>query len=94
MLRDLSVQTRLLLIVDPDGVIRDINPQTLAMFGWSREEMVGSGVERLVPTSSRSGHEQHRRRYGQAPRARPMGQGASSCRRCARTARRSRWRSV
>ena len=63
------------LIVDSDGVIRDVNPQALAMFDWSREEIEGSRVERLIPAASRSRHERHRLRYGQAPRARPMGQG-------------------
>ena len=64
-----------MLIVDSSGVIRDLNPQALSMFGWSREEMVGSGVERLVPAASRGRHERHRRRYAEAPRPRPMGQG-------------------
>ena len=63
------------LIVDAKGVIRDVNPQARTMFGWSREEMEGSRVERLIPAGSRSRHEQHRLRYGEAPRARPMGQG-------------------
>ena len=45
------------------------------MFGWSREEMEGSRVERLVPAAVRSLHERHRRRYGEMPRPRPMGQG-------------------
>jgi PAS domain S-box-containing protein len=45
------------------------------MFGWSREELDGSPVERLVPAASRDRHERHRRHYGEAPRARPMGQG-------------------
>ena len=64
-----------MLIVDSEGVIRDLNPQALAMFGWRREEMEGSRVERLVPAASRSRHEQHRRHYAEAPRSRPMGQG-------------------
>ena len=64
-----------MLVVDSDGVIRDLNPQALSMFGWSREEMEGSGVERLVPAASRSRHERHRLRYAEAPRPRPMGQG-------------------
>lgn len=64
-----------MLIVDSGGVIRDLNPQALSMFGWSREEMEGSGVDRLVPAASRSRHKRHRRRYAEAPRARPMGQG-------------------
>ena len=64
-----------MLIVDSEGVIRDLNPQALSMFGWSREQMEGSRVERLVPTASRGRHEQHRRHYGEAARPRPMGQG-------------------
>ena len=64
-----------MLVVDADGVIRDLNPQAILMFGWSREEMDGSGVDRLVPAGVRSRHGQHRRRYVEAPRARAMGQG-------------------
>ena len=64
-----------MLIVDSKGTIQDLNPQAVAMFGWSREELDGSPVERLVPEASRGRHERHRRHYGEAPRARPMGQG-------------------
>ncbi len=64
-----------MLVVDSEGVVRDLNAQALSMFGWSREEMEGSGVERLVPADSRSRHERHRRGYAEAPRPRPMGQG-------------------
>ena len=64
-----------LLVVDSGGVIRDLNRQALAMFGWSREEMVGFQVERLVPAASRSRHQRHRQRFGEAPYPRPMGEG-------------------
>ena len=64
-----------MLIVDPGGLIRDLNPQALTMFGWRREEMEGSGVEMLVPAASRTRHEGHRLGYADAPRPRPMGQG-------------------
>ena len=64
-----------MLIVDWEGMIRDLNPQALAMFGWGREEIEGSPVERLVPAASRGRHQQHRRHYVKAPRPRPMGQG-------------------
>lgn len=63
------------LIVDSDGIIRDLNLQALSMFGWSREEMLGSPVERLVPKANSRGHQEHRRRYNAAPKARPMGVG-------------------
>ena len=64
-----------MLIVDSGGVIRDLNPQALKMFGWNREEMEGSCVEMLVPAAGRARHEHHRRHYAEAPRPRPMGQG-------------------
>lgn len=64
-----------MLVVDREGVIRDLNRQAIAMFGWSREEIEGSPVERLVPAASRNLHRGHRRRYAEAPRTRPMGRG-------------------
>ena len=64
-----------MLVVDPEGVIRDLNRQAVAMFGWSREEIEGSPVERLVPAASRDLHRSHRRRYAEVPRPRPMGRG-------------------
>ena len=63
------------LIVDRQGVIRDLNPQALSMFGWSRDEMVGFPVERLVPRANRGRHARSRGHYVKAPRPRPMGQG-------------------
>jgi len=64
-----------MLVVDADGVIHDLNRQAVAMFGWSREELEGSEVERLIPDASRGRHRRHRRRYGESPRPRPMGEG-------------------
>ena len=64
-----------MLVVDADGVIRDLNPQALALFGWNRDEMEGFTVERLIPAPVREQHQGHRRRYAEAPRPRPMGQG-------------------
>jgi len=64
-----------MLVVDADGVIRDLNRQAVAMFGWSREELEGSEVERLIADASRVRHRRHRRRYGESPKPRPMGEG-------------------
>ena len=64
-----------MLVVDADGVIRDLNRQAVAMFGWSREELEGSEIERLIPDASRDRHRRHRRRYGESPKPRPMGKG-------------------
>ncbi|MYA63571.1 MAG: PAS domain S-box protein [Gemmatimonadetes bacterium] len=64
-----------MLVVDADGVIRDLNRQAVTMFGWSRQELEGCEVERLIPGASRGRHRRHRRRYGESPRTRPMGEG-------------------
>lgn len=64
-----------LIIVDAAGVIRDVNPQVEALFGWAREELLGEEVEMLVPKGMRKTHHQHRRRYARSPHARPMGVG-------------------
>ncbi len=64
-----------LVIVDSRGVIRDVNSQVEALFGWAREELLGETVEMLVPEGLRAGHRQHRERYGRSPHARPMGVG-------------------
>lgn len=63
-----------MLIVDREGVIRDLNPRAVAMFGWSREELEGSSVERLVPMASRRRHRKHRENYVNSPPSSPMRQ--------------------
>ncbi len=63
------------LVVDSEGVIRELNPQVEALFGWSREDLLGQPVEMLVPEAQRQAHEHHRRGYAASPHARPMGAG-------------------
>jgi len=64
-----------MLVVDSEGMIRDINRRAAVLFGWSREEIEGSVVERLIPAASRDAHRRHRHHYGEAPHSRPMGHG-------------------
>ncbi len=64
-----------LLIFDAEGVVRDVNPQVEALFGWAREELLGENVEMLVPRGLRQRHRQHREGYARSPHARPMGVG-------------------
>jgi PAS domain S-box-containing protein len=45
------------------------------MFGYAREELVGSLVEMLVPEAKRQAHAQHRSHYATTHIARPMGLG-------------------
>ena len=45
------------------------------MFGWSRDELVGESVEKLVPGALRDDHRRHRSAYRRDPSSRPMGVG-------------------
>jgi PAS domain S-box-containing protein len=61
------------LVVDSGGAIVFANAQAEMLFGYSREELIGSSIERLVPERFREGHTGLRGGYWHAPRARPMG---------------------
>lgn len=63
------------LVTDRNGLIVFANDQADHLFGYEREDLVGSPIERLVPERYRAGHEDHRHRYVAAPQARPMGIG-------------------
>jgi len=54
-----------MLVVDSEGMIRDINRRAAVLFGWRREEVEGSVVERLIPAASRDAHRRHRHHYGE-----------------------------
>jgi PAS domain S-box-containing protein len=65
------------VIVSRDGEIVLINSQTEKLFGYSREELLGQPVEKLVPQSVHADHPGFRTKYFTEPRARPMGAGLS-----------------
>jgi PAS domain S-box-containing protein len=64
-----------IIIVDRSGTIREANPQAARLFGYAREELLGSKVEKLVPPSYRERHPQQRAHYHENPEERPMGIG-------------------
>lgn len=64
-----------IVVVDAAGRIVLVNSQTEILFGYAREELLGSLVEVLVPTRFRAAHPQERRSFFASPRARPMGAG-------------------
>ncbi len=64
-----------ILQVDPAGVIIIANRTAETMFRYSREELLGKGVEMLVPSANRAGHAAHRRAFASAGMTRPMGLG-------------------
>ena len=64
-----------MLLVDGRGQISLANAQAESLFGLSRDVLVASAVERLVPERARASHEGHRRGFAAELRPRAMGSG-------------------
>jgi PAS domain S-box-containing protein len=62
-----------LLLVDQAGKIVLANPSAANLLGYDVGELIGLGVDALVPDNIRPRHASYREAYGQAPRSRPMG---------------------
>jgi hypothetical protein len=65
-----------MLCVGSDGLIAIANAQAELLFGYTRDELIGSPVEMLVPDRARQAHPIHRGGYFEDPRPRPMGAGS------------------
>src|SRR5215469_2085277 len=78
-IRDLyvtGVQTCALpILVDAAGQIVMVNAKTEQMFGYSRQELIGQGIDILVPPRFRDKHPAFRRAFAADPGARAMGTG-------------------
>ncbi|MBD0328670.1 MAG: PAS domain S-box protein [Thermoleophilia bacterium] len=64
-----------MVVVDEQGIIRQVNRQTERLFGHPRERLLGHPVEELIPERFRQNHQRHRAGYVAEPRMRPMGAG-------------------
>jgi diguanylate cyclase (GGDEF)-like protein/PAS domain S-box-containing protein len=64
-----------MVIVDMAGEIVLVNAQTEKVFGYRREELLGRGVEMLVPERFQEYHSALRTGYAAAPLTRSMGAG-------------------
>jgi len=64
-----------MVIVDAAGSIVLVNSQTVTLFGWKHEELVGKPVETLVPQRFRGAHGDHRSGFFARPKMRQMGAG-------------------
>ncbi len=72
-----------IVVVDPSGGIVLANRAAEAMFGFAGGELVGRGVDELVPEGRRAGHAALRAGYDRDPQTRPMDVGLDlSGRRC------------
>ncbi|WP_282703545.1 PAS domain S-box protein [Streptomyces sp. CC219B] len=64
-----------MVIVDDAGIIKLVNAQTEALFGYRREELLDHPVELLVPQRFQGHHTRHRAGYAANRQVRPMGAG-------------------
>jgi PAS domain S-box-containing protein len=63
------------VIVDAKGAIVLVNAQTERLFGYTRGELLGQKVERLVPQRFQAQHPRYRDAFFHDPKAREMGAG-------------------
>jgi PAS domain S-box-containing protein len=64
-----------IVAVDQAGAIVQVNSQTERLFGYGHGELIGQGIEILVPDRYRSQHQGHRHDYAEQPKVRRMGAG-------------------
>jgi len=64
-----------MIIINREGKIVLINTQTEKMFGYSRQELIGQSVEKLVPQRFRDQHPGYRKLFFTHPESRSMGAG-------------------
>ena len=62
-----------MIMVNTEGSITLVNTQAEAIFGYTRQELIGRQIETLVPERFRSHHMEYRHGYFDDARARPMG---------------------
>jgi PAS domain S-box-containing protein len=68
-----------IVTVDRSGIIRQVNSQLNAMFGYRAEELIGQPIEILLPERARQRHVHHRTAFQLNPTMRPMGGGPELC---------------
>lgn len=63
------------VLVDHQGRIALVNAHAEKLFGYTRDELIGKGVEILIPDRFARSHAGDRANFFAAPEARPMGAG-------------------
>ncbi len=61
------------IVADAEGTIQKVNDRALQLFGYAREELIGTAVDLLVPEAKRARHAHDRDAFVAAPSARTMG---------------------
>lgn len=63
-----------IVTVDSDGIMQMVNASMERMFGYVASELIGNGIDMLVPDAFRHAHEHHRQQFFARPDVRRMGQ--------------------
>jgi PAS domain S-box-containing protein len=64
-----------MLMADRDGRVWQANSGAERLFDYSKDELVGQGVNMLLPEAHRQGHQRLMAAFHEAPATRPMGVG-------------------
>jgi PAS domain S-box-containing protein len=64
-----------MIIVDEAGRVCFANRQVSSLFGYTHDQVIGLGIEQLMPERFRGRHVAHREEYAHALRSRAMGEG-------------------
>jgi protein-histidine pros-kinase len=64
-----------MVLINSEGRITLVNSQTEKLFGYSRKELIGLGVELLIPIRFRVHHPEFRKMFFEKPQTRSMGAG-------------------
>lgn len=64
-----------MIFIDASGTIRHANRQLSVLFGYPPDEIIGHGIEKLMPARFRARHIGHREGYVGNIHARPMDMG-------------------
>jgi PAS domain S-box-containing protein len=63
------------IMIDGRGTIELVNARAEAIFGYTRDELLGRSVDMLLPDQLRTDHAHHRAKYFASPTSREMGTG-------------------
>ncbi len=64
-----------ILTIDERGIIESVNRATVLLFGYEREELVGSNVSMLMPSPDRERHDEYIQSYLRTGRRKIIGSG-------------------
>lgn len=64
-----------LIVANAEGLIEDVNPFAVRLFGYDEDELIGKTIEVLIPSSLRTKHVHHRAGFNSNPGPRAMGIG-------------------